>query len=140
MSDTDQLVQLGLECWHDAPFADAPAIPNHMRMSIQRFLGDEESRAGWVLTEAGRIVGALAVSIFEHWMTAQRIAVQWWWWVQPEFRNGSGLAMLACAETWAKDRGANALHLLAPSSDFARLCERLGYNTVETTYAKELHP
>ena len=137
MADLDAIVELGIETWPDAPFSQLPPQRRWMRQSIARFL-ELKDVAGWLLCDGEAIVGVLAVSLLDHWMTGQRIAVQWWWWIRPEYRNGNGLRLLSAAQKWAKTHGATAMHLLAPNENFAALCEALGYNKLEITYSKEL--
>lgn len=136
-SDLDAIVELGIESWPDAPFSQLPPDRAWMRQSIARFL-DTPDAAGWLLVEDKALVGVLAVSLLTHWMTAQRICFQWWWWIRPEHRNGHGLRLLRTAETWAHEHGATAMHLLAVNANFEALCQALRYNKLETTYTKEL--
>lgn len=136
-ADADRIVDLGIETWPDAPFSQIPPNRGWMRQSIMRFLATSDA-AGWLLWDGDALVGVLAVSLLEHWMTAQKIAVQWWWWIRPEHRNGQGLRLLREAERWAAANGATAMHLLAVNENFEALCQALRYNKLETTYTKEL--
>lgn len=137
IADLDAIVELGIETWPDAPFSQLPPQRGWMRQSIARFLETRDA-AGWLLCDGAELVGVLAVSLLDHWMTGQRIAVQWWWWIRPEHRNGQGLRLLREAESWAKSKGASAMHLLSINDNFDALCESLHYNKLETTYTKEL--
>lgn len=137
LDDLNAIVELGIETWPDAPFSQLPPSRAWMHQSIARFL-HTDGAAGWLLCEDRTLVGVLAVSLLDHWMTGQRIAVQWWWWIRPEHRNGQGLRLLRAAEDWAKIHHASEMHLLSVNANFDALCEALRYNKLETTYSKEL--
>jgi GNAT superfamily N-acetyltransferase len=136
-SDKPSILALALESWSDAPFRDETPNAERIEASADWFIGSADAK-GWLLVDGETIRGVLGVLFTNHLFTGRRIGIQWWWWVQPSARNGSGLLLLREAEKWAKEHGATALQLLAPSPAFRSLCERLDYNPVEMMYQKEL--
>jgi GNAT superfamily N-acetyltransferase len=83
----------------------------------------------------GALVGMLALLVYAHHMSGERIAGELAWWVDPAHR-GIGVRLLRAAEAWAQARGAVALQLIAPTPAVERLVERLGYTPVERTYQR----
>jgi GNAT superfamily N-acetyltransferase len=135
-ADIETLRRLAYESWPDAPFRDVE--PNDVRIieSAQWGLTNPDAKC-WLLEDDGVAVGVLGVLLTTHTFTGQRIGIQWWWWIRPEARNGSGLKLLKSAEEWAKANGAVALQLIAPSANLRSLCERLGYAPIEMMYQKD---
>lgn len=81
--------------------------------------------------------GLLAVLLFPHLMSGELIASEIVWWMEPT-RRGEGVQMLREAEAWAREKGAAALQLIAPSDRVGRFYERTGYSWVEASYQKRL--
>jgi hypothetical protein len=136
-SDKSAILTLALESWPDAPFKTQ--IPNLDRIGLATdwFLSSQDAK-GWILEEDGAARGVLGVILTTHMFTGQRLAIQWWWWCQPQARNGSGLKLLRALEKWAAESGISAIQLIAPTATFRSLCERLDYSPVEMTYQKDL--
>jgi len=62
------------------------------------------------------------------------------WWVDPEARSlRAGPALLTAAEDWARGKNCSMLKMVAPiPSTVGNFYERLGYQPIETAYAKGL--
>ena len=136
-SDKTAIMDLALESWSDAPFRHETPDMDRIGRATDWFICSPDAK-GWLLCDGETVRGLLGVLFTNHMFTGRRIGIQWWWWVQPGARNGSGLLLLREAEKWAKEHGASALQLLAPSPTFRSLCERLDYSPVEMMYQKEL--
>ncbi len=138
LADREHIRRLARESWPDAPFRDVPQNDAQIDAAITWGLTTPDAGL-WLLCDGADLpIGVLGVLMTNHTFTSQRIAIQWWLWIRPESRNGSGLNLIKSAEKWAKERGAVALQLVAPSPRFRSLCERLEYAPVEMTYQKEL--
>lgn len=137
LTDKDGICALALESWSDAPFRDVEPNVERIAQSAEWFLTSPDT-GGWVLTDGEQIIGVLGLLLTCHLFTGQKLAIEWWLWIRPEARNGSGLMLIKSAEKWAKERGASAIQLIAPSPTFRSLCERLGYAPIEMLYQKEL--
>lgn len=87
----------------------------------------------------GAIAGMLAMFVYAHPFSGDRIAYELAWWVEPEARSsGVGLELLKAAEEWAKDRAATAVQMIAPNERVGDLYRRLGYRPMETAFQRSL--
>ena len=99
--------------------------------------GDRDADAA-----AGALVGMIGLVVFPHHLSAERIAGEVMWWVDPAAR-GVGIALLTAAERWAAEAGAEAIHLIAPADAEARLeplYTRRGYQPFERAYQRRVTP
>ncbi len=87
--------------------------------------------------EGGEPVGMLAFLLTPHLMSGELLALEVVWWVNPEARS-EGVRMLRAAEAWAKERGAHAVQLIAPSARVERFYQVMGYRRVEVAYQKRI--
>lgn len=89
----------------------------------------------WLCVErpGGILLAQVGPSLLGPFLAAQEIA----WWVEPEAR-GVGLGMLQEYEEWAWGKGAKAVKVasLAVFPETEKIYERLGYERVETSWAK----
>jgi GNAT superfamily N-acetyltransferase len=87
------------------------------------------------------ICGAIAYSLY---FNPNSLVVQeLWWWLTPESRgSGAGSAMFKQIETWAKERNASALFMIALEDERATKMEKLyvraGFKPMERTFIKEV--
>lgn len=129
----------------------------HHRVSkSERFAPFDETRARATLVglatgglllvaeQAGRIVGSLGAFVGQdHWCSPVKMAVELWWWVDPESRgSGAGREMAKTLNAWAKDSGAAFLTMTATdATDGAAVGEmyrRQGFERVETAWTRRL--
>jgi len=136
-SDKDAIMALALESWSDAPFHNETPDMARIEASTDWFLGATNAK-GWLLCDGEIVRGVIGIICTTHMFTGKPLGIQWWLWVQPLARNGSGLKLIQKAEEWGKANGLAALQLLAPSPNFRSLCERLNYRPVEMMYQKDL--
>ncbi len=87
--------------------------------------------------EGQHVVGMIAFLLTPHLMSGELLALEVVWWVNPEKRS-DGVKMLRIAEAWAKDRGAHAVQLIAPSARVERFYQVMGYRRVEVAYQKRI--
>lgn len=89
----------------------------------------------------GSLVGMLAGMICPVWCAPEtRVATELAWWMKPGNRHGmTAVRMVRDFEEWANQRGAthfvmSSIPSFGPRS--SQLIERLGYQLVETSFAK----
>lgn len=90
-----------------------------------------------VADKDGVAVGLIAMYIVPNHVTGTLMAGEVVWWVNPDAR-GCGSKLLAAAEQWAKDQGAEAIHMIAPTDRVGQYYLAKGYTFVESTYQKAL--
>lgn len=89
------------------------------------------------LAKSGEPIGLIAMWIYQHPMSTERIASELVWWIDPR-HTGTGVKLLKRAEQWAKEHGAVAIEMIAPTERIGRFYEALEYEVVEVKYLKRL--
>ena len=113
-----------------------PTRPQALRAFAERLIAMEDATILLAL-DAERPVGMLAVWVYRHPMSDELVASELVWWVSPE-RRGIGPRLLKRAETWARERGAAVLQMIAPNDRVARFYAACGYELVELAYHRRL--
>lgn len=134
--DISRLVGMGVRFISSSTYAEFIEINVQAMADTLRMLID----TGVVLVlefEGGIIGGMIGIALFDHPISGQKFASELFWWVEPEVRGG-GVRLLHAAERWARDHGAVALHMIAPTPDVEKIYDALGYRRVEVTYQKDL--
>ncbi len=105
---------------------------------IAQLVAHEDGGLFVVQAEDG-LIGMFGVMVYSHPFSGERVAVEAFWWLNPD-RRGYGVYLLRRAESWAKEKGAKRLSMMAPCDKprVAEIYERLGYEAVELTYQKDL--
>lgn len=140
LDDLDRLVEMGCDFLSSSPYGSRVAYSSaHMRDVASRLIHSDEG-AVFVLesVSAGALVGMIMVFVSAHPLSGETFAHELCWWVDPGYRGSAGVRLLVKAESWARSKGARALHMVAPSPGVECLYTRLGYSELETTYTKEL--
>ena len=91
----------------------------------------------FVAEKEGQVVGMLAAVVYDHFISAQRVASEVVFWVDPASR-GLGLKLLRATERWARAQGALALQMISPNAEVDRLYDRLGFSPIERAFQKDL--
>lgn len=114
------------------------------------FLGQWESFYGlgigriWGAFEGEDLVGVCGGLAFPDSNTGKERAQELFWWVEPEHRkSGAALALLRHFESWAEERGCEAvtmayLHSTGNGGALDRWYRRRGYQPMETHYVRML--
>ncbi len=87
--------------------------------------------------EDGPLAGMLAMHLYEHPFSGERVAAELVWWVEPEQR-GIGVRLLRRAEQWAREHDAAVLEMGAPSERVARFYEAVGFHATDRMYQRRL--
>lgn len=96
-----------------------------------------ESSIIFVAQRGGRVVGMMGLLAYVHPMSNEPTVTEVMWWVDPEQR-GPGLQLFRLGESWAAQRGATVVQMIAPSPEVERFYTRVGYEPVERTYQRRL--
>jgi GNAT superfamily N-acetyltransferase len=119
------------------PFAFSAA---HASLLFDACLSDPD-RLCLVLDENGP-QGVLAAQAGELPLAPVKAASELIWWIEPQSRGRSALAMLDAYEQWAKERGCIYANMVGLGFDpvTTRLYERRGYVAAESHFMKALTP
>jgi GNAT superfamily N-acetyltransferase len=86
-------------------------------------------------------VGALACMTTPDMYDGQKVAIETFWYVFPEFR-GQGVRLMKHYENWAKNNGVSRVLMGAIAGlhdeELGSFYERCGYRRLETTYSKTI--
>lgn len=92
----------------------------------------------------GEIVGVTSCLLYPLYFSPNyQVAQELWWWLTPKARgSGIGQRMFQEIETWAKNKNARALFMIALEDERAAAMEkvyfRAGFRPLERTFIKEL--
>lgn len=98
---------------------------------------EEATASVWVSEVEGDVVGMLGAFTYDHPISAERMAVEMFWWVDPEHR-GAQVPWLDTLETWAREQGATRIQMIAPNDKVGRYYQHRGYTAVETSFQRSL--
>jgi GNAT superfamily N-acetyltransferase len=140
LADVEAIVAMGERFRSQTTYATTvESSPESVRTLTTRLVTGDNSIVFVAEDPAtGDLVGMLAVLAYTHYMSGVRKAIEVAWWVDPDQRGTLGLKLLRQAEDWARDRGAEALELIAPTPRIEQLYARLGYAPVERMYFRRL--
>lgn len=133
----ERILEMANRFVSESKYAEFVSIdPGQLLKSVVDIVSNPEG-VGFVSEREGRTNGMIALLIYAHPYSGIRTAFEVVWWVDPEAR-GCGMRLLSAAEKWAKENGAEAMQMVAPTEKVGHLYERLGYKPVETSYQRSL--
>ncbi len=136
-ADLDALVAMGCRFLASTSYRGLiRENPDQMRALATHLVSGEDGLM-LVAEVDGALVGMIGCFMFPHPLSAERIASEVCWWVDPGQR-GAGLKLLRQAEQWARGRAAVAFQMIAPDARVETLYTRLGFTKVETAYQKRI--
>lgn len=89
------------------------------------------------VAETEKPIGMLGAHLVYHPMSSEFIATELFWWVEPGHR-GNGIRLMRAFEDWARDKGAQKLHMTAPNEKTGRVYVSAGFRKLEESYQKDL--
>lgn len=100
----------------------------------------DDDRLCLIYERDGAPVGMLAAYAANHMLAPVKIASEIAWWIEPQHRGRSAVAMLTAYEQWARQRGCALIHMVGLGADpvTAKLYERQGYLAAERHFMKPL--
>lgn len=140
LTDVSRIVQMGERFIAETEYREfVPINRPAMTAWVTQLVGGSVGLDATVFVEekAEEVVGMFGLFIYPSPLTGQIEAVETFWWVEPEHRR-RGLRLLAAAEQWAREGGALALRMIAPTPKVERLYERLGFRHVEASYVRAI--
>lgn len=92
-------------------------------------------------TELVGITGAINYPLY--FSPSSNVVQELWWWLTPSARGtGAGAKMFDCIKSWAKEKSAAAMFMIALEDDRAskmeKLYRRAGFKPLERTFIKEV--
>lgn len=137
IDDVPRLVEMGRRFWADSPYRlTLTENPAQMATIAERLVTQADGVVLVAATPFG-LVGMLGLLLFAHHLSAELVAGEVFWYVEPEHR-GAGLRLLKQAEEWARAHGARRLQMIAPDTRVGQVYARFGYTPVEVAYQKDL--
>lgn len=137
LADVPRLVEMGHafinSSQYDGRLADNPA----QMAAMAAHLIESDQGLLLVADRGGALVGMIGVLRFDHHLSAEPIAGEVFWWVEPAFR-GCGVRLMKRAEQWAKAAGAVRMQMVSPAPQVGQMYERLGYHPIEVAYERTL--
>lgn len=86
----------------------------------------------------GDLVGMIALTVYDHPFSGDRVVSELAWWVEPGNRGRVGLWLLKRAEQWANEVGAVWLQMIAPTPEVEQMYERLAFVPIERSYQRRV--
>jgi len=131
------LVVMGQQFAQTAMYRDVLRENPEQMAIVAGNLIDHESGAILVLERDGILVGMIGLVCTPHFLSGDMYAGEVFWWVTPGQR-GDGVRLLRAAESWAIERGAKTLQMIAPTERVGHFYARMGFTRTEISYQKEL--
>ena len=134
--DLDVIVTMAESFLRETPYGTQIGTnPDRLRVFAWDLLQKDDATIALAESD-GAVVGMIALWCFVHPFSGERIAAELVWWVNPETRGSAGVRLLKWAEAWAKDQGAVALQMVAPTDRVGDFYARVGYERVEVSYQR----
>ncbi|MGI9158923.1 MAG: GNAT family N-acetyltransferase [Saprospiraceae bacterium] len=98
----------------------------------------------WLAEKDSAVIGIAGALAYPMYFSPTNLVVQeLWWWLTPAARgSGAGKAMFDAISTWAEQKKAKALFMIALEDDNAKRMEnvyrRAGFKPMERTFIKEV--
>ena len=98
----------------------------------------------WLAEIDNKLVGITGAIYYPlYFSPTSNVVQELWWWLTPEARGtGAGAKMFNCIKSWAKEKNASAMFMIALEDDRAgkmeKLYRRAGFKPVERTFIKEV--
>lgn len=136
-SDIPRLVEMGLHFIRSTSYAQTlRENPAQMAKTATSVIAAQNGVV-LVAEDSSGLVGMIGLMAFPHHLSGDLVAGELFWWQEPSAR-GAGVRLLKAAEAWAREQGALMLHMIAPTGQVGRVYQRLGYQSCEIAYQKEL--
>lgn len=133
--DVPRLVAMGREFLQTTAYHALIAENQTQMEMLASTLIDKDSGVVLVADHRGDLTGMIGLLIAPHHLSAEPVAMEAFWWASTP---GDGVRLLKAAEEWAREHGAVAMQMVAPSERVGALCMRKGYSLVEWGYMRRL--
>lgn len=133
--DVAALVSMGQEFLRSTPYAALIADNPAQMTALAEHLIDQANGVVLVSDYDGTLTGMIGLMVAAHHLSAEPIAMEAFWW---STSPGDGVRLLRASEQWARDHGAVAMQMVAPSDRVGALYSRMGYELIERGYMRRL--
>lgn len=144
VADIPAMVMIGKRFFDETGYAKFGIFsnPNKLHESLEKAVSDDAYGA-FVAERAGAIVGVACAVSFAMYFSEQPVAMELFWWVDPNLRGGApAIRLMAALERWAEDSGCvtfSMVDLVNIKSSAPKIYERRGYKLVERTWIKRIN-
>lgn len=136
-ADVPAIVAMGLRFLASAPYGGKLTPDPVVMAAFTTRLIDAPEAAWFVVERDGALIGMLALFLYAHPFSGQRVANELCWWMEPAHRGARvALRLLAQGEAWARAHGAELLQMIAPTDHVAHFYERTGFERTEVHYQR----
>lgn len=134
-ADVPTLVAMGREFLNGTDYRMLLADNPEQMAALARHLVAQPGGVVLVVDHDGTLTGMIGILIATHHLSAEAVAMEAFWWATSP---GDGVRLLKASEQWAKEHGAVAMQMVAPSDRVGALYARMGYNLIERGYMRRL--
>lgn len=143
LSDVPQLIELAKSLAAGSPMEALSVDYEKSRTSIEKaIISDQKDWLALVSHVDDKPVGVLVAYCFEPIFSSTKLAVEVFWYLDPEHRSGRrGIEMMQAYEYWAKLVGCEVVQygwLVSSPEGMKKLYERTGAQLAEHVYYKTL--
>jgi len=144
LSDLPQYLALAQEFHNSSPMRKVTKFDLEGYAKFYSDSLDNPDVGLWLAELNGAIVGITGAIAYSLYFSPKNIAVQeLWWWLTPYARGtGAGKQMFNCIESWAKEKNAAVMFMIAledeRSERMEKLYKRAGFKPLERTFIKEV--
>lgn len=135
--DVDAIVALGREMVATTGYHVFVGFDEARVAHVTRDLIANPDAALFVAERDGLVTGMLAMLVYAHPFSGDRIAGEVVWFMDPA-KRGDGVRLLKAAEAWAKTTDAVAVQMIAPTERVGDFYRAVGYAPVETAYQRRV--
>lgn len=135
--DVPDLVVMGLRFIESGKYRDKIASNPDALAHMMLGLIDNPYGLLLVLEKGERLIGMFGAVATLSPYSAEPVAMELYWYVEPESRGG-GVRLLRAAEQWARDVGAVKMIGVSHTKKVTSFLRRLGYQSMETHLIRSL--
>lgn len=139
LDDVPAIVRLATQFIETTEYVAVLTVNPSQLEALTSALLEREDAAVWLADREGVVVGMLAVHVFAHPFSGQRLAGEICWFMATEARGGGdAVRLLSKAESWARQQKVEAMQLTAPNDRVGAFYERRGYCGIERAYYQRM--
>ena len=137
-ADTEALVALGLASIRESVYAAHVAENPAQIGRVVAYLLAQPTATILVAERDDQVIGMIGLMVVPHLWSGVLTAGELTFYVSPDHRGSTGIRLLHAAEQWAREAGAVAIQMVAPTARAGQLYERLHYTAIESSYQKRI--
>lgn len=141
LADLPAVIEMAQAFLRQTPYGQhLPEQPDALAAFAERLLLSPDGVILVAPAADGGLVGMIALWVYAHPMSGERVASELVWWVNPDARGSLGVRLVRRAEQWARAQGAAVLQMIAPqhAPRVGDVYRALGFDAIETSYQRRL--